>query len=83
MKPTYEELERKVERLEELLKLALEKIDRLYAENEKLRAENEKLKSQINKHSSATPPAETQSTQVPGTVKDLPENNEQPDPNNK
>lgn len=41
------------------------------------------LKSQINKHSSATPPAETQSTQVPGTVKDLPENNEQPDPNNK
>lgn len=25
MKPTYEELERKVERLEELLKLALEK----------------------------------------------------------
>jgi predicted RNase H-like nuclease (RuvC/YqgF family) len=29
MKPTYEELERKVERLEELLKLALEKIDKL------------------------------------------------------
>ncbi|ENW05278.1 hypothetical protein [Acinetobacter beijerinckii] len=41
------------------------------------------LKSQIHKHSAATPPTETQPTQVPGTVKDLPENNEQPDPNNK
>lgn len=36
----------------------------------------------MNKHS-ATPPTETQPSEVPGTVKDLPEYNEQPDPNNK
>ncbi|ADI90688.1 hypothetical protein ODQ17_14155 [Acinetobacter sp. IRS14] len=40
------------------------------------------IKSQMNKHP-ATPPTETQPSEVPGTVKDLPENNEQPDPNNK
>jgi hypothetical protein len=41
------------------------------------------IKAKVNKHSVATPPTETQPSQVPGTVKDLPENNEQPDPNNK
>lgn len=41
------------------------------------------IKAQMNKHSAATPPTEIEPSQVPGTVKDLPENNEQPDPNNK
>jgi hypothetical protein len=41
------------------------------------------IKAQMNKHSATTPPTENQPTQVPGTVKDLPENNDQPDPNNK
>jgi len=41
------------------------------------------IKTQMNKHSAAIPPTETDPSQVPGTVKDLPENNEQPDPNNK
>lgn len=41
------------------------------------------IKAKMNKHSAATPPTETQPSQVPGTVKYLPENNEQPDPNNK
>lgn len=40
------------------------------------------IKAQMNKDP-ATPPTETQPSEVPGTVKDLPENNEQPDPNNK
>ncbi|MDQ9951251.1 MULTISPECIES: hypothetical protein [Acinetobacter] len=35
------------------------------------------IKAQMNKHSA------TQPSEVPGTVKDLPENNDQPDPNNK
>ncbi|MGC9660040.1 UNVERIFIED_CONTAM: hypothetical protein KWE07_12865 [Acinetobacter pittii] len=41
------------------------------------------VKAQMNKHSSTQPPTETQPSEVPGTVKDLPENNDQPDPNNK
>ncbi|WP_171293617.1 hypothetical protein [Acinetobacter haemolyticus] len=41
------------------------------------------IKAQAMEHSAVTPPTETPPTQVPGTVKDLPENNEQPDPNNK
>jgi len=41
------------------------------------------IKAQMNKHSAATPPTETEPSEVSGTVKDLPENNEQPDPNNK
>jgi len=41
------------------------------------------IKAQMNKHSATTPTTETEPSEVPGTVKDLPENNEQPDPNNK
>lgn len=38
------------------------------------------IKAQMNKHSATQPPTETQPSEVPGTVKDLPENNDQPDP---
>lgn len=57
MKPTYEELERKVERLEELLKLALEKID--------------KLEKQLNRNSknSSKPPSTDQKNNTPDTEK--------------
>ncbi|EXE81514.1 hypothetical protein SAMN02799632_02377 [Acinetobacter pittii] len=41
------------------------------------------VKAQMNKHSATQPSTETQPSEVPGTVKDLPENNDQPDPNNK
>ncbi|WP_445404560.1 hypothetical protein [Acinetobacter vivianii] len=41
------------------------------------------IKAQSNEHTEVNSPNDSQPSQVPGTVKDLPENNEQPDPNNK
>jgi transposase len=57
MKPTYEELEAKVSRLEELLKKALEKID--------------KLEKQLNRNSknSSKPPSNDQKSNTPNNQK--------------
>lgn len=60
MKPTYEELEAKVQRLEELLKQALEKIAQL----------EEQLKR--NSKNSSKPPSTDQKSNTPDTDKKLP-----------
>ncbi|ENX42810.1 hypothetical protein [Acinetobacter sp. NIPH 2100] len=41
------------------------------------------IKAQSNEHTEVNSPTDSQPSQVPGTIKDVPENNEQPDPNNK
>lgn len=41
------------------------------------------IKAQSNEHTEVNSPTESKPSQVSGTDKDQPENNEQPDPNNK
>lgn len=41
------------------------------------------IKAQSNEHTEVNSPTDSQPSQVLGTVKDLPENDEQADPNNK